>query len=126
MNKEKIVKLADFIEKSDSFSMHQAYWHPSNRDHYKGDIKNTKAGCPACILGHLRVMEGYSPDDEGLTATQLLKISGETSHGMVTPTSAVADYAAFPRDSNYITKTMACSMLRNFVKTGEVEWRVQN
>ena len=122
------MKLADFIEQSDSFSMHRIYWHPYNREIYGKDIKNTDEGCPACILGHLRVMEGHSPSDERFPATQSLEISleisSEESEKIVRPESSIAYYAAFPGDSNYITKNRACNMLRNFAETKKVEWRV--
>ena len=126
MNKEKILELANFIEKSDSFSMHHVYWHPHSTDTYKGDIKNTKAECPACILGHLRVMEGLSPSTGELGSEKIFELSRQKVAEIVTPNSSVAYFSARPGDSNYISKDMAVSMLRNLAETGEVEWRAEH
>ena len=122
MNKEKIRNLISFIEKSNSFSMHSPYWHRYNRDLYKGKIENTEEGCPACILGHLRVMEGYEASDGGFTVTHFLDMPSENAARMVCPKSHEANYQAVPGDRGYIDKRMALEMLETFVDTGEVEW----
>ena len=129
MNKEKILKLADFIEKSDSFSMHWPWWDAKGREDYGEGIENTEDGCPACILGHLRVMEGNAANCEEQTASSFFGVSRQKAKDIISPISIPykARYRSTPNDKDtYISKTMACNMLRNFVQTGEVEWRVEH
>ena len=128
MNKEKILKLADFIEQSDSFSMHRLFWIREDASSYGTGIKNTESGCPACILGHLRVMEGSYPDDQQITVCSNLGVSACEHHAICEPDSEEENvsYRACPDEKDYITQSMAVVMLRNFVDTRKVEWRVQN
>ena len=125
MNKEKILKLADFIEKSNSFSMHWPFWTNPDRAMYMEGVENTEEGCPASILGHIRVLEGYLPWDESLDAKVFFGIPAKEINRILWPTyyPSKVYFRSRPGCNTYITKNMAIQMLENLLLTKKVRWK---
>ena len=132
MKKLNIRRLINFIEKSDSFSMHWTHWRDIDRGRYGANVKNTNKDCPACILGHLRVLEGYQPWDDSQTEGAFFGIFDKRAKDIVVPwyfqsgkpmRESLLCWKALPGGDDYITKNMALNMLDNLLLTGKVEWK---
>ena len=128
MNKERIRRLINFIQKSDSFSMHATYWNDPMFDrHYKSGIQNSGMGCPACIAGHYEEMEKGNGIARPMSQSEfcyeigISEDEGERIHSPLLGSDGVS-YKAYPKEKGYITKNMAIDVLRNFLETGEVDW----
>jgi hypothetical protein len=110
MNREKIEKLIKVLEKSETY----------NQATYVNEC-----GTPACIAGHAVMMEEDDPNDFiggfFLAAQQILGLS-LTDASLMFHETIVYDYEL--RKYADITKEMAIDMLKRFLETGQVEWRL--
>ena len=128
MNRQKILDLADYVEKSDSYC--QVDW-------FHGKESKHPCGTPSCIAGHLFIMNGgkyYSAYDRriadkfGVVRQKAVREYLEETLE-VSPHQALCLTAAIPID---VTKSLeiinptpeqAAWTLRNLAHTGKVVWR---
>ena len=128
MNRQKILDLADYVEKSDSYC--QLNWfHDKESEH--------PCGAPSCIAGHLFTMDGgqyYGVSDWQIadkfgvvrqrSAQDYLEETLELSLDLLACLTA-----AIPLDTINSTETIrptpehAAWTLRNLAHTGKVVWR---
>lgn len=142
MNTERILKLADIIEQSDSFFMHDYY--------------NQRCGTAACIAGHAMHMNMrenepdpehpltfeewvmHMIDDEDVDpsndifigAMEYLEINGIQADELFMPWitvgddegKVIVDHEARFGENGYISKELAAKVLRNLAATGDVDW----
>ena len=113
MNKENVQLLISTIEKSKTFSMHAATWNYFRKD---TDFGNHPCGSAACILGHAHQISR-------LSMGSFLGIPNEQKDMILTPVEDCANFRSKPGTEGYITKGHAIRMLRNLLKTGEVDWK---
>ena len=125
MEKLNIRRLINFIQKSNSFSMHETHWTNPDRAMYMKGVENTEEGCPASILGHLRSMEGYPPWSKSLDAKEFFGIPAKETDRILWPTyyPSKVYFRSQPGCNTYITKNMVIQMLENLLSTKEVRWK---
>jgi hypothetical protein len=117
VNVAEILRVADLVEKSATFSM--------------ADIHHN-CGTPACIYGHLvemhqhkidREVSGFAPSKAWERGCEILGIAHDLGCELFEPRQcAVAHWMAEPRTSSFITNAHAAACLRNLAATGVVDW----
>lgn len=113
MHKHKILALADKIEQSSTFNMNM-WWHDPKDPNQRMD--EHWCATPACIAGHHHTPAQYyasACNHEELFA-QDLDIPLYDANEICCPVAAYAFSAS---------ALQAAWLLRNYVETGEVDWR---
>ena len=135
MNKERIRKLADVIEKLESSDKvpprpHTDYTilDPSEQrleDAQYFDMRRVSFACgsPACIAGWAAYL--FADKQMGSTAQSLLEIDSIEAEQLFVPTNYNADYTAYPGEEGWISPHRAAKVLRNFADTGIVDWNYE-
>jgi hypothetical protein len=108
VNVAEILRVADAIERSETFTMKLEY-HP--------------CGTPACILGHtLPNVSGWK-DELYDQAGELLGLPDERQYmELFQPRTEVANWSSRPYSDSYITNAHAAACLRKLAETGVVDW----
>lgn len=117
MRKDRILKLADTIEKLD---------HRMNKENDTPGFTMTRVyyscGSPACIGGWTYDLFYDGESSDGVK--EMLGISGTSARRLMGPLYPHACWHHGPDDPGHITVDHAVKVLRNLAKTGEVDWRV--
>ena len=128
MNKENIQSFIKYLEKSTTFSMHEERWDGRNDEFFSfGRTYLEGCGAPACIVGHFNhwKKEEYG-DKRGFVSRKyfenFLGITEKQGREIFKPQSYYAHAGVFPHYQGYITKEHAIGMLKNLLRTGEVDW----
>lgn len=101
MNTERILKLADVIEESETYDQTQ-FFHP--------------CGTPGCIAGHAVTMLGS--DEKGPNTSEIAR-----EELGLDEVQATALFFVWPFTINPTAK-QAATVLRHLARTGEVDWEV--
>ena len=141
MNNSNLRKLINYINGSNSFSMHSWHWGEGSMKYYFSHTESTylngrekfKKGEPACIGGHFMTMEGFDPGfyyaesiEKGLA--KFLDIEWTIANEMTTGTRAKKNPGYefrgndSPFEKGYVTKDRAIAMLNNFESSNKIDW----
>ena len=117
MNRERILELADHIEKLEH------YPHPllpnKSPDYFSMDTWQFDCGAPACLAGHACHLWGGRPGNIADHARDALDLDRSTAAELFAPAPGYREYSDFYLS---ITPAMAATVLRNLALTGEVVW----
>ena len=132
MNRENVLKLADVVERSETFDM-IVYWQVRPHD-------ARRCGTPACIAGHAAALffeehgryvqrhpdGGIYASHTEQTAALFLGINGDRGQQieLFCPRYEDASCDAFPSEPGWISADRAAAVLRHFAETGEIDWSV--
>lgn len=122
MHKDRILKLADTIEKCES---REALLADFDKPDIPGfSMRRAWYDCdsPSCIIGWTYQMFGDGKKDA--ETAKLLGIPRRKSISLTMPSNRHAHWCARPGQYNYVTPEHAAAVLRNLAETGEVDWRV--
>lgn len=115
MNKERILALADLIEKQPHVKLNEAPGF--NMSDYRH-----KCGTPACIAGWAaEISEENSFNGTNYLAEKYLELDRITAKMLFAP-HFIAGYHKAWKSWNDITPQQAATTLRKLVETGEVDW----
>ena len=123
MNKQRILDLADYIEKSDTYCQFD-WFHNNDSEH--------PCGTPSCVAGHLFAMDGgedtgdhwIMKDETGKvrywSVKQYLQKTLDLSH---IDTGRLTKACVFSLSNDSPTPEQTAWTLRNLAHTGEIVWR---
>ena len=116
MRKDRILKLADTIEKCENWDgQEEAGLHLDNC--FTMEFVEFDCGTPACLMGWVTYLFGG-------TIEQALGIHNFQGDHLAVPDNRHAYWAAEPGSSRHISAKRAAAVLRNLVDTGKVDWRI--
>ena len=115
MNTERIIELADHVEKLEH--VHSTPPLSMFGKAFDMGIWKFRCGAPACTAGHTVYLWAWNDDFDNLAiecqARVLLDLDVETADELFTPPDICSDD---------VTPAMAAAVLRNLALTGEVVW----
>lgn len=122
MNREAIEKTIKSIEEAppEYFGMEEYFINENELEEFENGYR--ACGTPACIAGHAIVANGYTEyNPNGLmfiTGADLLAMDI-----MDIPTVDAEELFHPNAQSNHLTAKVAVTVLRNYLETGQVNWR---
>ena len=120
-NIEKINQLADRIEECEEVEISE---HTMDMElSFSMNFHSYSCGYPACIAGHLEVMQGRKYGTS-LDVARDLGISVRQADELSCPAYSHASFSHIRGQRGFITKDHAVAVLRNLRDTGEVDWQI--
>jgi hypothetical protein len=126
MNKEKILRLADYIEQSGTFDMSR-FFEVTDLSAIDREDQTNFCGTVACIAGHALMLEGWGRRDIASSrgaswsydrpidkARLVLDLTIQQAQELFFCTSTIPALS--------ITKEKAAAVLRHFARTGKIDW----
>ena len=127
MNKERILKLADIIEKRESQTVDRLDFSGFDMRAFCTLAKHSNGYCtaPACICGWAVATftpEHFSGSIGHVTGAEALGLTKAQSLKLFSPVEPRSSYLAKPGARDHIKPKQAAAVLRHFALTGKIEW----
>ena len=119
MNKDRIIELADHIEKLPYCEIELA---SKNMPAFNMEHTHFDCGTPACLSGHTLALWAKGKESHN-RAFELLGLTFEQCGQLFTPDLARAHYCSSRGYPGFITSKRAAKVLRRLADTGRVNWR---
>ena len=118
MNTERILELADHIEKLEHYPEEEL--PNKSPDYFSMDQWQFDCGAPACMAGHAcHLWGGLGSSQIYGQARDALDLDRSTASSLFSPNPGYQEYSEFYLS---ITPAIAAGVLRNLALTGEVVW----